>query len=108
MRSLEGAMLVSNSMWAEKSFTSSSTKPPCSQYSKAAIVELEDSLRLAVREPLKTSMLPYNEQFLQTSVKCGLCSVLAMSSRRRIAHIHIRSMKSQSCIWRQDRLTDVG
>jgi len=67
-------MLVSNSMWAEKSFTSSSTKPPCSQYSKAANVELEDSLRLAVREPLKTSMLPYNEQFLQTSVKCGLCS----------------------------------
>jgi hypothetical protein len=67
-------MLVSNSMWAEKSFTSSSTKPPCSQYSKAATVELEDSLRLVVREPLKTSMLPYNEQFLQTSVKCGLCS----------------------------------
>jgi hypothetical protein len=64
-------MLVSNSMWAEKSFTSSSTKPPCSQYSKAA---KEDSLRLVVREPLKTSMLPYNEQFLQTSVKCGLCS----------------------------------
>lgn len=67
-------MLVSNSMWAEKSFTSSSTKPPSSQYSKAAIVELEDLLRSAVREPLKTSMLPYNEQFLQTSVKCGLCS----------------------------------
>ena len=67
-------MLASNSMWAEKSFTSSSTKPPCSQYSKAAIAESEDSLRLAVREPLKTSMLPYNEQFLQTSVKCGLCS----------------------------------
>ena len=66
-------MLVSNSMWAEKSFTSSSTKPPCSQYSKAAMVELEDSLRLVVREPLKTSMLPYNEQFLQTRVKCGLC-----------------------------------
>lgn len=65
-------MLVSNSMWAAKSFTSSSTKPPCSQYSKAAIVELEDSPRVAVREPLKTSMLPYNEQFLQTSVKCGL------------------------------------
>jgi hypothetical protein len=70
-------MLVSNSMWAEKSFTSSSTKPPCSQYSKVAMVELEDSLRLVVREPLKTSMLPYNEQFLQTSVKCGLCSCVS-------------------------------
>jgi hypothetical protein len=67
-------MLVSNSMWAEKSFTSSSTKPPCSQYSKVAIVELVDSPKVAVREPLKTSMLPYNEQFLHTSVKCGLCS----------------------------------
>ena len=82
-------MLVSNSTWAEKSFTSSSTKPPCSQYSKAAIVELEDSLRLAVREPLKTSMLPYIEQFLQTSVKCGLCSRVSNELEARYrTHTH--------------------
>jgi hypothetical protein len=82
-------MLVSNSMWAAKSFTSSSTKPPCSQYSTAGILELEDSPKVAVREPLKTSMLPYNEQFLQTSVKCGLCSCVSNGPEARDStHTH--------------------